>query len=226
MSSGSSTVCLLALTLWALPTHAAHRVFESWDDFYRGYIQSTAQEVSTDLPPNWRDGEQVSRDFEIGNHTLRLLNPPARTLRLNGKTIRVAVDWPRIVKEPLDLASASAFTYPETELLACVQANFQGIGQSGSFQNVRQLNLIFRFGKEQGGMRGVRVTGYGFDCQGVYKEAEGWQLAQVVEGRFANEKLLKRWRLGAKGLTPVDGTTSLRMEDGKIQIFQSERLNP
>jgi hypothetical protein len=223
MSSKSSTACALALTLWALPARSAERVFESWDDFYRDWARSKAQAVSTELPPQRRNGEQVSRDFEIGDQTLRLLNPTAPTLRLNGKTLRVALSWPKVTRDALDLEGASAFTYPETDLLACVHANFQGLGQSGSFQNVRQLTLVFRAATPQAKARVVRVTGYGFDCRGVLRGTDGWQLAQVVEGEADGEKVFKRWRLGEKSLTPLEQTLKLRMQDWKI-VTPGEQL--
>ena len=167
MSLKPPTLCVLAMTLWALPARSSDGTFESWDDFYRSYIQSPAQAVSTDLAPNWQEGEQVSRDFEIGDQTLRLFNPSTQSLQLNGKSLRIAMSWPKAATDPIDLAGASAFTYPGTDLLACVQATFQGLGRSGSFQDVRQLNLLFRATRPQGRARLVRVTGYGFDCRGI-----------------------------------------------------------
>jgi hypothetical protein len=163
--------------------------------------ENTLQEVATSLQPRRKGGEQVSRDFDIGDQTLRLFNPPTRPLRLNGKSLRVDTDWPEPGEDEIDLSSALAFTYPGTDLLTCVQANFQGLGMSGRFQNVRQLTLVFRAGNPRGKARAMRVMGYGFDCRGLYRDGEGWRLTQIVEGEIDYGKVLKWWRLGEKGLT-------------------------
>lgn len=224
MSFKSSIVWGLVLTLWSPPARSAERAFESWDDFYREFIRSNTQEVLTSLQPRRKGGEQVSRDFEFGDQMLRLFNPSTRTLRLNGKSLRVDMDWPEPGEEKIDLSGALAFTYPGTELLACVQANFQGLGMSGRFQNVRQLTLVFRAENPRGRARAMRVTGYGFDCRGVYRGGDGWQLTQIVEGETDNGKVLKRWRLGEKAPIRLAETVTFRVtDDGKILTPDEQR---
>lgn len=220
MTSRTSAACALVLTLSALPARSAERSFSSWDEFYQKYIGSNAQRVMTDVPPDWRDGEQVSRDFEIGRQKVRVFNLPRPMVYLNDKPVQTVLEWPKPLTDAVDLKGATAFTYPGTELLACVQANFQGLGLSGSFQNVFQLNLLFRAPKARNKVHLVRVSGYGFDCRGVQQDKDGWQLAQLVAGPGDNEKGLKRWRLTAKGLTLIEETVVIRAEADTILITE------